>query len=145
MAFFTVCVRLSRARRGGDLVVCSASTLTSDAVLALLLHCPTPLRLSSPAKVSCDRLAVTSGLGPQLHSCPSSSSSSWSSSMASIWSLGLTSLMGAESLPSTTSSLDSSLFRCSKKKKKACPRRHGWKASKMDPEPKTCSLIQLLI
>lgn len=40
----------------------------------------------------------------------SCSSSSWSSSMASIWDLEQTSLMGAESSPSTTSSLDISLF-----------------------------------
>lgn len=43
------------------------------------------------------------------HSC-SSSSSSWSSSMASIWFLEHTSLMGAEFSPSTTSSLDISFF-----------------------------------
>ena len=46
----------------------------------------------------------------RVHSC--SSSSSWSSSMASIWVLEHTSLIGAESSPSTTSSLDISLFFC---------------------------------
>lgn len=44
----------------------------------------------------------------RVHSC--SSSSSWSSSMASIWVLEHTSLIGAESSPSTTSSLDISLL-----------------------------------
>lgn len=47
----------------------------------------------------------------RVHSC-SSSSSSWSSSMASIWVLEHTSLIGAESSASTTSSLDISLFFC---------------------------------
>lgn len=50
-----------------------------------------------------------------LYSC---SSSSWSSSMASICVLEHTSLIGAESSPSTTSSLAISLFFCGKMKEK---------------------------
>lgn len=111
---FLYSVRFSWARR---LSVCpfrihswlANTVLDSPPALSQLLG-----GSSSPAKVSCETLAITTGLRPELYSC--SSSSSWSSSMASIWVLGLTSLMGAESLPSTTSSLDISLFRCSKKR-----------------------------
>lgn len=76
-------------------------------VLSSVQHCNTrrsPLQQSSTWRSALPSPAV------RVHSC--SSSSSWSSSMASIWVLEQTSLIGAESSPSTTSSLDISLFFC---------------------------------
>lgn len=105
-------------RREEDLVTCySEFSLSGEPlkpnhtrVLSLLQHCNTrrpPLQQSSTWRSA---LPSTPPLLSRVHSC--SSSSSWSSSIASIWVLEHTSLIGAESSPSTTSSLDISLFFC---------------------------------
>lgn len=115
MAFFTVCVLMvcrstwRRPRHSYSKFSLSGEPLKPNhtQVLSPLQHCNT--RRSLLQQSSTCGLALPSP-AVRVHSC--SSSSSWSSSMASIWVLEHTSLIGAESSPSTTSSLDISLFFC---------------------------------
>lgn len=104
MAFFTVCVLMVRVTSSliiQSLVFQDLWNQTHTQVLALL---------SSTVTLGGLLFSKVSHVEIGYHSC--SSSSSWSSSMASIWVLEHTSLIGAESSPSTTSSLDISLFFC---------------------------------
>lgn len=73
-----------------------------------------------PLQQSTTLRSASSAVTAPSYSCSSSSSSSWSSSIASIWVLEHTSLIGAESSPSTTSSLDISLFLWQTRKKNLC-------------------------
>lgn len=141
MAFFTVCVLLCVGQCEEDLVThyskfsLGGENLWNQTILRFSLVSSTltlGLLFSKVPHGGWHHLPLPPAV--RVHSC--SSSSSWSSSMASIWVLEDTSLIGAESSPSTTSSLDISLFFCRETEQKKKPLVQHSEREKGPPLPK---------
>lgn len=143
MAFFTVCVLNGvcgstwRRPRHSLFKVCRENLWNQTILRSSLRSSTVTLGGLLFSKVPRGGRLYLSSCCQRVHSC--SSSSSWSSSMASIWVLEHTSLIGAESSPSTTSSLDISLFFCGDGNKN-----QGMLGSHWEKETRCCQKLQLM-